>query len=411
MQVLKRWNIFKDEYEVVANGVWLNPIGAGDKQEVSPNPFDHKTLPFTWTLAEVIDEKFSYGLSLPFKIKDTHKLLNTSITMQIEREFRAIDPPILSSDFEAPKLIYGQHKVIPVNDINTYKELTLQEASPAFSNMMGTLQGEMTSLAQGGQGPIGAPSRQPKSAREQMQMEQLKQQAMGNALTMYYDLIRQETMLVLKTALQFYPLKKYEKQKGNILRSLTLPNYPLAQGGTGTVELRFTKKKSNDYALWIEAINKGMVNGNKYEIIEAPLDFIEHLEFEIVSIDMEPEQSSDLKKAAFFEQVIQPMLQIYVQAGVADIGKVFLRHLEIMGEHPADFVSTQKLPDLMKTWSDMEDVNVTAPPTPKGQTTGAMNQSSTGIANGPQGGAGNGANPPTPVPTPFGNKKAAPLAV
>jgi hypothetical protein len=383
VQVLKRWDIFKDEYITIANGVWLNPIGKGKKQQRAPNPFDHKMLPFTWSLAEVIDEKFAYGLALPFKIKDLHKLRNMQLTMLMEREFRMIDPPILSSDFEAPKLVYGQHKVIPVNDINAYKELALSDASPEFMNTMNILEGFSSSLAQGGQG-MGTGSAQPRSAREVMQLQALQQQALGNALTMYYDLIRQETILMLKTALQFYPLKKYQKQKENILRALTLPNYPLIQGGSGTLEIRFTKAKSNDFALWLESINRGSVNGSKYEIIEAPLDLIEHLEFEITTIDIEPEQSSDIKKQTFFEQVIQPMLQIYVQMGIADPGKVFLRHMEMMGEHPADYVSTANLPTLMKSWSDAVNVKITAPPTKAGQST-------TGIINGPQGG-------PNPAP-------------
>ena len=406
VQVIKEWNIFKDEYTVVANGVWLNPVGKGEKQAIAPNPFNHKMLPFTWSQAESIDEKFAYGLSLPFKIKDPHKLRNMSLTLMVEREFREIDPPLITSDFEAPKLIYGQHKVIPVNDINSYKELNLQPASPQFSNMMNMLEGEMSSLAQGGQGIQGV-SKQPKSAREQMMIQQMQQQALGNALLMYYDLIRQETILVLKTALQFYPLKKYKKQKGNILRTLTLPNYPLTQGGSGTVEIRFTKKKGNDFALWLESINKGLANGNQHEIIEAPVDFIENLEFEITSIDIEPEQSNELKKAAFFEQVITPMLETYVQMGIADPGKVFLRHLEVLGEHPADYVATQKLPDIMQSWSDAENVNITPPPAKpaaQGATTGALNQSTTGIANGPQGGA-----PVQPQVAPkFGNGAALP---
>lgn len=385
VQVLKRWDIFKDEYVVIANGVWLNPIGKGAKQEIAPNPFDHKMMPFTWGIAEPIDEKFAYGLALPFKIKDTHKLRNMSLTMMVEREFRAIDPPILSSDFEAPKLIYGQHKVIPVNDVNAYKELRLQDASPQFSNMMGELGGIMSSLSQGG--PSGGSSHQPRSAREMAQLAQIRQEAMANSTTMYYDLIRQETLLMLRTALQFYPLKKYGKQKGNILRALTLPNYPLVSGGSGTLEVRFTKQKSNEFALWLESINRGSVNGNQYEIIEAPLDLIEHLEFEITSIDLEPEQSDDMKKATFFEQVIQPMLQLYVPMGIADAGKVFLRHLEKMGEHPADFVSTQMLPQLMQSWKDAKNVTVTAPQAKQGATTGNLMQSATGMKNGPQGGA------------------------
>lgn len=402
VQVIKKWNIFKDEYVVVANGVWLNPIGGGSKQVIAPNPFEHKMLPFTWGLAEAIDEKFAYGLALPFKIKDIHKLRNMQLTMLMEREFRTIDPPILSSDFEAPKLIYGQHKVIPVNDVTAYKELTLQDASPQFMNTMGILEGYSSSIAQGGQG-FGSSSHQPRSAREVMQLQQMQQQAMGNALTMYYDLIRQETMLVLKTALQFYPLKKYQKQKGNILRALTLPNYPLIQGGSGTMELRFTKQKSNDFALFLEGINKGSVNGGKYEIIEAPLDLIEHLEFEITSIDIEPEQSNDMKKATFFEQVIQPMLQLYVPMGIADPGKTFLRHMEMMGEHPADFVSTANLPAMMKSWTDATNSVVTAPQQKTGPTTGNVLQSATGIQNGQQGGV------PVPPAPQFG--KGGPLPI
>ena len=92
-------------------------------------PFNHKLMPFGWTIWKAIDEKFAYGMSLPFELKDYQKILNTSMTMLVEQELRAIDPPILTSDFEAPELIYGQHKTIQVNDVNAYRPLEASEGS------------------------------------------------------------------------------------------------------------------------------------------------------------------------------------------------------------------------------------------------------------------------------------------
>jgi hypothetical protein len=112
VEVIKEYDIIEDVYTVVANAVWLNPVGKGEGQERSPMPFNHKMMPFGWTIWKAIDEKFAYGMSIPFELKDYQKILNTSMSMLVEQELRAIDPPVLSSDFEAPDLIYGQHKVI-----------------------------------------------------------------------------------------------------------------------------------------------------------------------------------------------------------------------------------------------------------------------------------------------------------
>lgn len=398
VQLLKCYDTIKDEYIAIANGVWLNPVGKGRNQQKSPMPFDHKMMPFVWGITEPVDEKWAYGLSLPFKLKDPHKILNTSVTMMLEREFRAIDPPILTSDFEAPKLIFGQHKTIPVNDVNSYKEMNISEPSPQFYNMMSTMQGFMTSQAQGDQ-VNAAPSRQPKSAKEVMAVEALRQQALANALTMYYDVIRQETMLVLKTALQFYPIDKYRKEDQRIVRSITLPDSALTTGGVGTLEVRLVNKKQDDMTTFFESVDKSIKNGRTTEIIEAPVELLQNLEFEITNIELEPEKSDDIKKASFFEQVITPMLNIYVPAGVADIGKVYLRHLEKMGEHPADFSSDKILPSLMASWGGQPTPGGAQQPGQQGQPnqpgaqanngpqTGAMQQSVTGTRFGSQGGA------------------------
>jgi len=346
IQILTQFDTDVDEHLIMANGIWLNPIA---KDTVAPNPFHHKSQPYGWTIMEAIDEKFAYGLSTPFKLKDTHKLLNTTYTLLLERELRTIDPPILTSDFEAPKIIFGGKRVIPVNDVNAYKELNLSEASNQFFTMQNSLQGMMSSFGQGGFSQI-QPSRQPKSAREIIALESLKTQSLGNTLVMYYDLVFQEIFLVLKTALQFYESGKYSTNKDGLIRTITVPNFSLTQGGIGNMEVRIVKEPQNALKLYFEAVNKSIENGKATEIIELPVESLQKLEFFIDDIILEPKASSELEKQAFFEQVIQPMLQVFVPAGIADVGKVFLRWLEKNGEHPSDYVSDQNLPNLMASW-------------------------------------------------------------
>mgnify|MGYP001608784229 FL=1 len=123
VQVLTSIDTDKDRRIVIAGGIPLNMLGKGKKMITAPIPFHHKIQPYVWSIHEPIDDKFAYGLSMPFKIKDGHKLLNTSYTMLVESELRGIDSPYLTSDIEAPEIIFGKKKVIPVMDVNAYLAL------------------------------------------------------------------------------------------------------------------------------------------------------------------------------------------------------------------------------------------------------------------------------------------------
>ena len=341
-QVLTEYDTDKDTKKVMANGIWINELGKGIAR---PNPFTHKGQPYTWTVHEAIDEKFAYGMSMPYLLKDTTKILNTSYTMLVERELRSIDPPIITSDFEAPDLIFGQNRVVPVNDVNAYKEFQIQDASGAYFTMMNSLQGMMSSFAQGGSSNI-VPSIQPKSAKEINELEKMKQQALGNTLLMYYDLLHQEIFLLLKTMLQFYETGKYSAN-GNVVRNFSISNAPLSRGGVGTLEVKFVKNVSKDIDLYFEAVQKGIENGKTTEIIEMPMEVIQNLEVFIDEIKLEPKKSDEMERASFNEGVLQPMLDVFIPAGVADINKTYLRFLEKHGEHPSSFTSDQNIGQLM----------------------------------------------------------------
>lgn len=381
VEVLKVYDTDKDQYGIIANGRLLNRLGRGKRFEVSPNPFSHKMMPFAWSIAEPIDEKFAYGLSTPFKVKDPHKILNTQYVMLLERELRSIDKPVLSSDLETPEIIYGQKRVIPVTDVNAYKEMDLSPASSDYFTTMNSVQQLMTGLAQGGMSQI-VPSIQPKSAAEVDSMNQAKQQAMGGSLVMYYDLIRQEILLALKTMLQFYPVDKYSKEE-RIIRNIVVPDQALTSGGTGNLEIRIVKDKQDPIKLFYEAIERSIANGKMTEIIEAPIEVVQNLEFQINGIDLEPETTSEMKKAVYTSQVLLPLIQNWGQTGLIDPAKTLLRFLEKSNEAPQDYVTDQALPQMMSLWQGQ---GMTFPPQTPGlnraTAAGAMAQSPFGQAFG-----------------------------
>jgi hypothetical protein len=309
-------------------------------------------------------------------------------TMLLERELRLIDPPIITSDFEAPSLIFGQKKVIPVTDVTAYKEFSLNEATGSFFNMMNSLQGVMTSQAQGGMNQI-IPSRQPKSAREVVAMQNLMQQSLGNSLTLYYDLVYQELLLVIKTALQFYQNGKYEEK--DLIKTITVPNFPISKGGVGQLEVRIVKKPQDALKLHFEAVQKSIENGKTTEIIEVPVDMLNNLEFFIDDIKLKPENQDELERSMYFQNVLQPILSVFAPAGLADMGKTFLRFLEVNNEHPADYVSNENLSQFLSQ-TGMQKFQMPMQQVGGGQgMQGALNQIPRGIMSGGQSNGGYGA--------------------
>ena len=399
IEVIRDYDWFTDSYKIVASGILLNPLGKGDAFDTMPMPFDHKMGPFTWGTLAPLDSKLAYGLSIPFQSKDPHKILNTMFTMAIERELRAVDPAVLSSDIETPEFIFGQHKVVQVNDVNAYKEMRMAEPSNQYFNMMNSLQSQMSSNTQGGDNKI-VGSRQPDSARAVMEDSLQKQQAISNATTLYYDLIRQQVLLVLKTALQFYTTDKYANSDKNTIRTLMVSDMPLSQGGIGNVKIDIVKeKKSNEIELFLQGIKESIINGKQTEIIHVPVDFLQNLEFYIEKIDLEPDTSSELELANWVENVLTPMINVYAPAGLADMSKVMMRHMEKMGESPSDFMADKNATQAIAGQPPQATPGMGA----QGETAGNMSQVLEGIKS--------GLNQSGPLTTKFGSSKAGALPI
>lgn len=101
VEVIRYYNQDVDEYVVIANGIWLNPIKTTAQLEISPLPFKHKELPFWEVRFESFDAHFFYGKSLPDKLKSFQDVLNVLTNMLLDQSFLTVFKPILTNGFDS----------------------------------------------------------------------------------------------------------------------------------------------------------------------------------------------------------------------------------------------------------------------------------------------------------------------
>lgn len=101
VEIIRYYNKDVDEYIIIANGVWLNPIMLKDVMEISPLPFKHKELPFWDIKFESFGNNFFYGKSLPDKLKSMQDVLNVLTNMLLDQSFLTIFPPILTNGIDS----------------------------------------------------------------------------------------------------------------------------------------------------------------------------------------------------------------------------------------------------------------------------------------------------------------------
>ena len=101
VEIIRYYNKDTDEYILVANGVWLNPIKNMKLEEmISPLPFNHKELPFFDLKFDFFGSDFFYGKSLPDRLKTLQDVLNVLTNMLLDQSFLTIFPPILTNGFD-----------------------------------------------------------------------------------------------------------------------------------------------------------------------------------------------------------------------------------------------------------------------------------------------------------------------
>lgn len=97
VEMLKYFDSTNDEYVIIANGIWLNPLG--DSEDTQPLPWAHKEQPFFSAINEPFGV-FFYGKSLPNKLSSMQDVLNVLQNMIVDQSLLSIFSPLITAGFD-----------------------------------------------------------------------------------------------------------------------------------------------------------------------------------------------------------------------------------------------------------------------------------------------------------------------
>lgn len=97
VEIIFYFNRDTDEYVIIANGIWLNPLS---DMSVAPIPFNHKRLPFWSVRFSTLGSDFFYGKSLVDRMSAMQDVLNVLTNMALDQSFLTIFPPILTAGID-----------------------------------------------------------------------------------------------------------------------------------------------------------------------------------------------------------------------------------------------------------------------------------------------------------------------
>lgn len=135
VEVIRYYSAEADQFIILANGVWINPLG---REVISPLPFNHKQIPFWGFVYEPFSSEFFYGKSISDKLKDEQDSINALYNMMIDQGFIAANPTMVST---APDMI-DDVQIVPgkINYIggenNSYSQLQIAGPQTSLFNLI-----------------------------------------------------------------------------------------------------------------------------------------------------------------------------------------------------------------------------------------------------------------------------------
>jgi hypothetical protein len=328
VEIINYYNQDTDEYVILANGIWLNPIG---NEIVSPLPFNHKKLPFFSFIYDIFGSDFFYGKSLADRLKSLQDVMNVLQNMMLDQSFLSIFSPILlagSDDIEDDFLRPGRRIPIDTNGLpinQVFQKLDLS-TSPGWHEFIlnytkGVLEESSTDRLQQGQAPT----------EGRVTATAIKAAAMGlEALLGLFEKfikngLKRRARLRVANILQFYtdpdyPITEaiggadFSKSMAKAFNVFTVDSLPMTPGERGTkiIELyRSTEDLPTQGTLQMKTRLQEISAGKRLTRIAVTPDYIRQFEFDISLV---PNKDSDMNQAedrALEIQFQQTMLQMY----------------------------------------------------------------------------------------------------
>jgi len=326
VEMLFYYDSVNDQYIILANGIWLNPLG--NKDEVQPLPWAHKEQPFFSAINEPFG-LFFYGKSLPNKLGAQQDVLNVLQNMIVDQSLLSIFSPLITAGFDGFEDDFirpGRHTSIDTGGLSLQSAIMpLQFPAPqGFHQYILEYTRrimEESSLDQVSSGQAGG-------GAERTTAYEIQQAASGVAaiLTMvsrYVNgAIKQKALLRIKNILQFgfqpnatiIPGVLAETDTKKPFATFSFGNTHLSEGKRGTRILEMYRNEealpSNDISN-ARSVVSSIEQGRSVEVTAISPEYIRDVMYDIkLGLDTRRENSSIAEQGLLLQQI-----QILSQVG------------------------------------------------------------------------------------------------
>ncbi len=345
VQVIEWYDVSKDEMKIWANGVRLYS---------GPLPWNHKQLPFWWSIAEPIHHQFFYGKSFPDKLMSMQDMNNAVFNNVLDQLFIALNSPIfadgevedLSDGFLEPNRIYQmtpgtriQKGTLSNVDQTSFQILQLLKRSMEESSVSAQAQGIDT----GGR-------------KTAMEVQMLQENSL-NIASLFLQLA--ESAMQHKYFLRLYNLVQYYAQPAEAMdgstrfKFLVLDNKKLTNGRTGKKLIQIAPSLDGKTPEQVSTELQGAANAemglpaeSKYDAATATVEPIlitsDYLLNKDVELDIRIIPNSSIKESAtqkknadiaFYQMTNQDPLIDQIK-NRQDLAEAFNKHPDIVKEQP-----------------------------------------------------------------------------
>ena len=355
VEVIRYYNKEADQFVILANGVWVNPLS---KDVVSPLPFNHKELPFWGFCFEPFASNFFWGKSLPDKMKDEQDAINALYNMMIDQGFISANPIILSGSpdsIDDPDLTPGKINYVGA-DVNSIKELPFSGPNVSLFNLIGLMSKSLeqsSSVDSVQQGQAG----EAKTATAVRQAAQAAARMFSLFLIFMFHGYKTKGRLRAKNILQFLTspqqITRYlgadgtEKFKEAFM-PFNIRNVPLmGQGKTGTRTIEMVSKKNLMSKLLTRETERAELEPKNMEKVYITPSYVREFEFDVV-----PVPDSSVKETPEVLRALEIEWQQMVNALYPDLVNreaLFDDFLEVFGKQNKDLKMQQGMQPMMPT--------------------------------------------------------------
>lgn len=363
VEILRYYDSDNDEYVIIANGIWLNPLTEKktDKFVTQPLPFNHKQLPFFDVRFDFFGSDFFYGKSLPDRLSAWQDVLNVLTNMTLDQSFLSIFAPILTAGFDdieddylrPGRRIPVETGGLPLNQsvmkldpgtpsgwhqfILEYTRKVMEEASvdAVTQGMAGqgdrTTAREISVAAEGVTAVLGIFTRMAKSA--------IKRKAILKGSNIQQAWTDPKYPIIQKVLGQ-----KGVKDINEAFNTFSIRNTVLTEGKRGSkiIEMYRSRKQMPDKeTLTAKAKLLEAESGQRIEVVAIPADYIRNFRTDVeLVVSPKSEGSKEVEKAIQLEKV-----QVYLSffPDMIDREELFATTAEKLGDDPTKIMKKEIL--------------------------------------------------------------------